>query len=299
MPTFVSNPITTTLNYYTLAGGLVTQVSTIANIQSESIYIAPLLGAGTVAASFYSRNTYLSPMSSLLSSPSNINLLAGANPFPIRLSALTSGVNYLYFSKSGDGGYYSNLPPLILRSNKNYFTAVSFIETGFNLPINVVGTQYSLVVTLPPSLYPMSQVSFTVTLSTSVGISMKTNPTVISFYPGNSVATIALYINDATLWMLGQTTNLTFTPTSTTTTYALGTSLPLIAVAAPGQPVATLASTATNLKSLEFSVKCSEEGKFVYHLSRSFSYNLSACNMSVTSISTWLKESSLNGLRVS
>lgn len=140
MPTFVSNPITTTLNYYTLSGGLVTQINTIANIQSEEIYIAPLLGAGTVAASVYARNTYLSPMSSLLSSPSNINLLSGSNPFPIRLSALTSGVNYLYFSKSGDGGYYSNLPPLILRSNKNYFTAVSFVETGFSLPINVVGT---------------------------------------------------------------------------------------------------------------------------------------------------------------
>ena len=103
MPIFVSNPITTTLNYYKIDNSLVTMVSTIANIQSENIYIAPLLNSTTVATSVYARNTYLSPLSSLLSSPSNIDLSAGANPFPIRLSSLTSGVNYLYFSKTGDG----------------------------------------------------------------------------------------------------------------------------------------------------------------------------------------------------
>ena len=103
MPVFISNPITTTLNYYKIDNSLVTMVSTIANIMSEDIYIAPLLNASTVANSIYDRNTYLSPLSSLLSSPSNIDLLAGSNPFPIRLSSLTSGVNYMYFSKTGDG----------------------------------------------------------------------------------------------------------------------------------------------------------------------------------------------------
>ena len=246
----------------------------------------------------YSRNTYLSPLSSLLSSPSNINLLAGSNPFPIRLSALTSGVNYLYFSKTGDGDFYDNLPPLILRTNKNYFTSVSFSQTSFKLPINVVGSDYQLVVTLPSTLYPMSQVSFTVTLSSSVGISLKTNPTTISFYPDNSVAIVALYINDATLWVTGATTNLVFTPTSSTTTYASGTSIPLTAVAAPGDPVLTLSLNTASLNSLAFDVQCSEQGKFLYHLSRSFSYNDSACYLNRSQIGTWLSQSSLNGLRV-
>ena len=49
MPVFISNPITTTLNYYKLDNSLVTMVSTIANIMSEDIYIAPLLNSSTVA----------------------------------------------------------------------------------------------------------------------------------------------------------------------------------------------------------------------------------------------------------
>lgn len=52
---------------------------------------------------------------------------------------------------------------------------------------------------------------------------MRASPTTISFYPDNNVATIVLYINDATQWVVGATTNLTFTPTSSTTTYAAGT----------------------------------------------------------------------------
>jgi hypothetical protein len=75
----------------------------------------------------YERNAYLTPLSNLYTQPSNIDLTAGANPLPIRFTSLTSGVNYVYFSKSGDGSYYSNLPPLILTTNKNYFTAVSFV----------------------------------------------------------------------------------------------------------------------------------------------------------------------------
>ena len=137
------------------------------------------------------------------------------------------------------------------------------------------------MVTLSPTLTPMSQVSFTVTLSTSVGISLKSNPTVVSFYAGNTIATILLYINDATLWTLGKTTNLVFTPTSNTTTYASGASLPLNAVAAPNTPVPTFTLQTSTLNSLSFNIKCSEEGSFVYHLSRSFSYNSSACSLSV------------------
>ena len=124
MPTFSNNLITNTLDYYLADGTKVTSINTMTNIQSDLVYISP---TSTLATALYARNTYLSPLSSLQSNPSNIKLLAGSNPFAIRLSSLTSGVNYLYFSKTGDGGYYSNLPPLILTTSKNYFTAASFL----------------------------------------------------------------------------------------------------------------------------------------------------------------------------
>jgi hypothetical protein len=296
MPIFIANPITNMLNYYLVDGTILTNLNTMTNIQSTAIYISP---SSTVSTSLYSRNTYLSPLSSLSSNPSNINLLSGSNPFPIRLSALTSGVNYLYFSKTGDGNYYSNLPPLILTTSKNYFTSASFLETTFKLPVNAVGANYSLVVTLPTSLYPMSQVDFTVTISSAVGISLRTNPTVISFYPGKLQAIIALYINDATLWTSGTNTNLVFTPSASQSTYASGVTIALQAVAAPGIPATTLTAGAVGLTSLAYSVACSEHGKFIYHLSRSFSYNASACALNQTQIGYWLSQSSLNSLRVS
>lgn len=254
MPIFIANPITNMLNYYLGDGSILTNLNTMTNIQSTPIYIAP---STNVSTSLYARNTYLSPLSSLSSNPSNIDLLAGSNPFPIRLSALTSGVNYLYFSKTGDGNYYSNLPPLILTTSRNYFTAASFLETTFQLPVNMVGANYSLVVTLPTSLYPMSQVDFTVTISSAVGISLRTNPTVISFYPGKLQAIIALYINDATLWVVGTNTNLVFTPSSSQTTYASGVTIALQAVAAPGTPATTLTASTIGLTSLAYNVACS------------------------------------------
>ena len=145
----------------------------------------------------------------------------------------------------------------------------------------------------------MSQVSFTVTLSSSVGVSLKTNPTTISFYPGNNVAIVNLYINDATLWVVGATTNLVFTPTASTTTYAGGTTLPLTAVAAPGVPSTTLVLNTPTLNSISYDVTCTQQGKFIYHLSRSFDYNLTACTLTSTQMNSWLSQSSLNGLRVS
>lgn len=302
MPAFISNPTTVTLNYYrSTDNSLVTLVNTMANIMSSPIYIAPLPSnlSINITTEIYERNTYLSPLSSLLSNPANIDLNAGQNPFPIQLSALTSGVNYLYFSKTGDGQYYSNLPPLILTTSKNYFTALSFVQNSFTLPVNTIGSPYSVIVTLSPSLVPMSQVSFTVTLSSSVGISLTTNPTVVSFYPGNTIATIALYINDATQWVVSATTNLVFTPTATTTSYATGTTVTLTAVAAPGVPVTTFTFNSATTTSLAFNMMCSEQGSFIYHLSRSFTYNASACALTVANIGTWLAQSSLNGLRVS
>lgn len=124
MPTFTVNPVTVMLNYYLASGTAITSLSSVSNIQSIPIYISP---SSNLSSAIYARNTYLSPLTNLLSSPSNINLLSGSNPFAIRLSALTSGVIFLYFTKTGDGNYYSNLPPLVLTTNKNYFTAVSFV----------------------------------------------------------------------------------------------------------------------------------------------------------------------------
>jgi hypothetical protein len=153
MPLFIANPVRKSLNYYTANRGLITNLVTMKNIQSEDVYISP---SSDYVNSKYERNAYLEPFNNLYTNPSNIQLSSGSNPYPIRFSSLTSGVNYVYFSKRGDGSFYSNLPPLILTTNKNYFTAVSFVETSFNLPINSVGTNYTISVTLPKLLYPIS-----------------------------------------------------------------------------------------------------------------------------------------------
>jgi hypothetical protein len=49
------------------------------------------------------------------------------NPFPIRFSSLKSGVYSIYFSKTGDGNYYSNLPPLTFIVNTNTVKALKFV----------------------------------------------------------------------------------------------------------------------------------------------------------------------------
>lgn len=50
---------------------------------------------------------------------------------------------------------------------------------------------------------------------------------------------------------------------------------------------------------IDFSVRCSEEGKFIYHLYRSFPFNTTACYLNQTTINYWLGQSSLSSLRVS
>ena len=95
-----------------------------ANLQSEEVFISP---GSDLTTSVYERNVYLTVQSTLYSVPSNLDLASGSNPFPIRMSALTSGVNYIFFSKTGDGNFYSSLPPLTLITNKNYFTPISFV----------------------------------------------------------------------------------------------------------------------------------------------------------------------------
>lgn len=143
-----------------------------------------------------------------------------------------------------------------MTTNKNYFTPVSFVETQFSLPVDAVGTNYTLIISLPSSLYPLSKVDMNVTLSSAVGISLRINPTVVSFYPTKIVASIVLYINDATLWTVGSTTNLVITPT-TVGTYASGAIITLNGVATGLTPTLTLTSSASTVKQLSFNVKCS------------------------------------------
>lgn len=138
----------------------------------------------------------------------------------------------------------------------------------------------------------------TVTLSSSVGVSLRINPTVINFYPTKVTAYINLYINDATLWTVGQTTNLVITPQGST--YAAASTIPLNAIAAPsGAPTISVTTGTINKKDASFSVTCSEEGKLLYHVSRFFSYNITACSLNSTDIKTWSTAASIDGLRVS
>jgi len=103
----------------------------------------------------------------------------------------------------------------------------------------------------------MSQVNMTVTLSSSVGISLRINPTIIYFYPTKITAYINLYINDATLWTVGKTTNLVITPQGTT--YASGISIPLNAVITPtATPILTLTTGTINKKDATFTGTCTE-----------------------------------------
>ena len=67
-----------------------------------------------------------------------------------------------------------------------------------------MGTNYTVSVSLPKTLYPMNEVNMTVTLSsTNVGVALKILPTIIYFYPTKTTAYINLYINDQTQWIQG------------------------------------------------------------------------------------------------
>lgn len=200
----------------------------------------------------------MEPYNNLYSIPSKLSLLSGQNPFPIRFSGLTSGVNYIFFQKTGDGSYYSSLPPLTLLIDKNYFTQISFIETQFHLPVASVNTNYTIAVNLPFELYPISEVSVGVSLSSSsVGISLRSSPTTIKFYPEKISASIQLYINDATLWTAGKTCNLVLTPKDSKT-YAGPTSIPLKATSATSSnPTVSFSTQNVNLKKIELKITCS------------------------------------------
>lgn len=56
MPIFITNPIRKSLNYYTASKGLITNLVTMKNIQSEDVFISP---AADYVNSQYERNAYL------------------------------------------------------------------------------------------------------------------------------------------------------------------------------------------------------------------------------------------------
>ena len=94
----------------------------------------------------------------------------------------------------------------------------------------------------------MSEVSVNVSLSSAVGLTLRNSPTVIKFYPGKTSATIKLYINDATLWTSGTTTNMVFTPANSDT-YAAAATIPVTATSAVvSLPTAVLVADTTDLK---------------------------------------------------
>ena len=156
------------------------------------------------------------------------------------------------------------------------------------------------MVNLPTDLYPMSQVSMTVTLQTAEGISLKNNPTVINFYPEKTSATINLQINDATLWTVGKAVVMRITPNNANT-YANYADITLNAVASssntPTVDIVT-APSGSGKKTFVFNVQCSEFGKFIYHVSRKFTYNTTACTLTAAEMKYWLEQSSIDGLRV-
>lgn len=88
---------------------------------------------------------------------------------------------------------------------------------------------------------------------------------------------------------------------SDTTTYASSTTVQLVATAAVDtsqSSAATLVADTTDLKQATFNITCSENGRFVYHVSRLYTYNKTACSLSISEISSWIGQSSIDGLRV-
>lgn len=196
-------------------------------------------------------------MSDLYTNPPSVGLLAGANPEAIRFSGGRSGVNYVYFTKWGDGSFYSNLPPLVLTINKNYNTPLTLIETQQNLPVNPPNSTYTIALTLPPSLYPLNQVTMSISLSSYVGLTTIPNLTTISFYPTQGTAYVSLYVNDSTLWVVGRTTNLIITPMDDTYVGSGVVRLDAVVAAVSSVPTFALSTTTVNKKQATFSLTCS------------------------------------------
>jgi hypothetical protein len=297
MPIFVTDSSKIYLNYYDSTDTLINTVSTYAGVQSNPIYISTSV---PVASSTYNRNLYFTSSSaSVLSQPTTLSFPSGSNPGGITLSSLTNGVQYIYMSKSGDGTYYSNLPPLTLITDLNYFQNVAMQTSAYSVPVGPVGTNYTIIVTLPPALYPITNINMTVTVQSGTGLSLQTNPTVATFYASQPSATIGLFIDDGTLWVPGQTATLTLTPASTFSGTA--TVVLTCVTAQAGTPTATLTPISNILqkKYYTFNVQCSQFGNFIYHVERTFTYNSTACSLTVDQIKSYALASTISGLRVS
>jgi hypothetical protein len=296
MPIFQQNSALVYLNYYDGFNNLINTVDTYAGVQSSGIYFAP---STPIAASTFNRNTlFTSSSTSIISNPSTISFVAGSNPTAVTFSTLNSGVQYIYFTKTGDGSYYSNLPPLTLITDLNYYQQVTVLNTAYSMPVATVGTNYTLIVTLPFNLYPMTTVNMSVTIPTDNGISLISNPSIITFYPSQPSASIMLYIDDSTKWTVGATTTLILTPSSS---YSGTVTLTLTGVASGASPTSGSVSSIANglqQKYYTFNVQCNSYGYFYYHIERTFTYNSSACSLNLTQIKSYALASSISGIRV-
>lgn len=147
MVDFVKNTNITYLDYYDSSSNQINLVTSYPGIQSKSIYIASSI---PVLSSLIDRNiNFQSNNQYLLTNPAILNYFAGSNPTSITFSSSTPSVQYVYFSKSGDGAYYSNLPPLTVITDLSYYQSISFINMQYSIPIASIGTNYSIILTLP------------------------------------------------------------------------------------------------------------------------------------------------------
>jgi hypothetical protein len=146
---------------------------------------------------------------------------------------------------------------LTLITDLNYYQQVTVLNAVYSMPVAVVGTNYSIVVTLPSNLYPMTTVNMTVTIPSAHGISLISNPTIIYFYPSQPSANILLYIDDSTKWIAGATT------------YSGTVTLTLTSIASSASTVTGLVAPIANalqMKYYTFNVQCSVYGYFYYHI---------------------------------
>lgn len=296
MPVFTTDSNKIYLNYYNGNNQIINTVNTYANIQSSPVYVS---ASAPVASSTYNRNIYLTSSSSaVLTMPQAVYFVSGSNPIGVTFSATTNGIQYIYMRKSGDGTYYSNLPPLSLITDLNYLQPLAVVTNAFSVPVQPVGSNYTVIVTLPTNLIPVTSVNMTVTIQSSTGLALNSNPFIITFYSGQPSATIGMSIDDGNLWVAGRTSVLTLTPASG---YSGTASVTLTCVAAQtGTPTATITATVTagQYKSYTFNAQCSQNGYFFYHVERVFTYNSTACNLDLAQIKSYALASSTSGLRV-
>lgn len=91
---------------------------------------------------------------------------------------------------------------------------------------------------------------------------------------------------------------LTITPNDLNT-YAGAATVTLNAVASSNNvPVLTMNLGTAGKKDYSFGIRCSEYGKFIYHVSRRFSYNSTACSLTTDEIKYWIQQASIDALRV-